>query len=157
MPDTRTVSSRPGTRSVVRVIGGATDGGGEEVTPTFTHTSTLTPAETPGVGRPTSQTGAQTVGKLVNNDPGVKVTIPVRLGLLVPEVHIAATVLTVRWGREVGIAKLAAHLSIGNDSVVFLTTSVEVVLLEVTRLLIESITKCGQLCAITHEEGRTYR
>ena len=131
MPDTRTVLS-PGTRGVVRVIGGATDGGGEEVTPTFAHTSTLTPAETPRVGRSTGQTDAQTVGKLVNNDPGVKVTIPVRVGGL-PEVHIAATVLTVRWGREVGIVEGAAHLSIGNDSVVFLTTSAEVVLLEVTR------------------------
>jgi hypothetical protein len=140
VPDTILTVSSPGTHAVVRVVRGAADGGGQKVTPTLTHTTTLTPAETTGVGRPTGQTGAQTVGKLVDNDASLQVTIPVRISS-VPEEHPAATVLTVRWGHEVGIVVSTAILSIGNDTVIFLTTSAEVVLLEVARWLIESVTK----------------
>ena len=130
VPDTILTVSGPGTHAVVRVVRGAADGGGQKVSPTLTHTTTLTPAKTTRVGRSTGQTGAQTVGKLVDNDAGLQVTIPVR-GSSVPDVHPAATVLTVRWGHEVGIVEPAAILSIGNDTVIFLATSAEIVLLEV--------------------------
>ena len=72
------------------------------------------------------------MGKLVDNDTSLQVTIPVG-GSGVPEVHPAATVLAVRWGHEVGIVESAAVLSIGNDTIIFLATSTKVVLLEVTR------------------------
>jgi len=81
------------------------------------------------------------VGKFVDNDASLQVTIPVRVSAI-PEVHPAATILTVGWGHEVGVVESTAVLSIGNDTIVFLTTSAEVMLLEVTRWLIESVTKC---------------
>ena len=81
------------------------------------------------------------MGKLVDNDASLQVTVPVRV-CTVPEVHPAATVLAVGWGHEVGIVKSTAVLSVGNDTIVFLATSAEVVLLEIARWLIESVTKC---------------
>ena len=81
----------------------------------------------------------------MDNNTGLQVTIPERVGR-VPEVHPAATVLTVGWGHEVGVVESATVLSIGNDTIIFLATPTEVVLLEVTRRLVKSITRlCGQL------------
>ena len=88
------------------------------------------------------------MGKLVDNDAGLQVTIPVR-GSSVPKVHPAATVLTVRWGHKIGIVESAAILSIGNDTVVFLTAPAEVVLLEVARCLVESVARCAVSHAVS--------
>jgi hypothetical protein len=140
VPDTTLTGSSPFTHAVVRVVRSTADGCGQKVTPTLAHTTTLTPTEATGVRRSTGQAGAQTVGKLVDNDASLQVTIPVRISG-VPEEHPAATVLTVRWGHEVGIVVTTAILSIGNNTIIFLTTSAKVVLLEIARWLIESVTK----------------
>ena len=71
------------------------------------------------------------MGKFVDNDTGLQVTVSVRVST-VPEVHPAATVLAVGWGHEVGVVESTTVLSIGNDAIIFLTTSAKVVLLEVT-------------------------
>ena len=97
------------------------------------------------------------MGKLVDNDTSLQVTIPVGSSS-VPDVHPAATVLAVRWGHEVGIVVTATVLSIGNDTVVFLTTSAEVVLLEITRQLIESVSGCAVSWVLSLvERGEAYR
>jgi len=83
----------------------------------------------------------------VDNDAGLQVAIPVRSGSI-PNVHPTTTVLTIRWGHEVGVIVTAAILSISNDSIIFLATSAEVVLLEVTRLLIKTVTGCVVSCVL---------
>jgi hypothetical protein len=68
-------------------------------TPAFTHTARLTPTKTARVRRPAGEAGAQAMGKLVDNDTSLKVAVTVRVRC-VPEIHAAATVLTIRRGPE---------------------------------------------------------
>ena len=81
------------------------------------------------------------MGKLVDNNASLQIAIPV-WGCGVPDVHSAATVHTIGRCHEVGIVVSAAILSIGNDSVVLLTASAEVMLLEVACWLIKPVTRC---------------
>jgi len=75
----------------------------------------------------------------MDNDSSLQVTVPIRRSSI-PEIHPAATVLTVRWGHEIGIVVTAAIVGVGNDAVVLLATSAKVVLLEIARWLIEPVT-----------------
>jgi hypothetical protein len=78
------------------------------------------------------------VAELVDDDTGLKITISVRKSG-VPEVHAHATVLTVGWGHEVGIVISGTVLGVGNNTIILASTTAKVVLLEVTRDLIEAI------------------
>ena len=140
VPDATLAVCSPSTHTVVRVIRGAADGGGQEITPALAHTTTLAPAKAARVSRPASQTRAHTVGKLVDNDASLQVTVPVR-GCGVPDVHPAATVLAIWWGHKVGIVESATILRVCDDCVVLLTASAKVVLLEVTGHLIKPVTR----------------
>ena len=64
------------------------------------------PAETARVSRSTSETRTQAVRQLVDNDTGLEITVAVGVGV-VPEVHPATTVLTVRRDREVRVVVTA--------------------------------------------------
>lgn len=52
---------------------------GDEVTPTFTHTTTLAPAKTSTVQWAAGETRRKTVSKLVDDDASLEIPIPVRL------------------------------------------------------------------------------
>ena len=80
-------------------------------TPTLAHTSGLAPAETAGVGRTTSETRAQTVGQLVDDDASFEVPIAVRVRS-VPKVHPAAAVLTIGRRHEVRVVVARAVLRV---------------------------------------------
>ena len=123
---------------VVEIIKSAEDVLGHRIGPALTHTTALAPAETARVSRSTSETRAQAMAQLMDNDTGLEITVAVGVGG-VPEVHPATTVLTVRWGHEVCVVVTTAVLSIGNHTVILLATTTEVVLLEVARFLIETI------------------
>ena len=118
-------------------------------TPALAHTSGLAPAETAGVGRTTSETRAQTVRQLVDDDASLEIAVAVRVRS-VPEVHPAATVLAVGRRHEVGIVVTRAVLRVRDDGVVLLPTTTEVVLLEVTRDLVEAVA----VVEVVHEVRR---
>lgn len=142
IPDTLLVVGSPRAHTVIRVVAGASDRGSQEVTPTFTHAAALAPTETPRVGRSTGQTSRQPVSELVDDDASFQVSITIRRSG-VPQVHPAATVLTIGWSHEVGVVVTTAILGVGNHSIVLLSSSAEVVLLEVTSHLVEAITIIG--------------
>ena len=144
VPDTRLLVSCPRTHRIIRVARCAANGSSQKVTPTFTHTPALTPAEARRIRGTASQTHAQTVRELMNDDASFQVTIAVWVGR-VPEVHPAPAVLTVRRGHKVGVVVSAAVLGVGNHGIVLLTTSAEVVLLEVPRHFVEAVTALRHL------------
>lgn len=74
----------------------------------------------------------------MNDNASLQVSVPVRVRS-VPEVHPAATILTIRRRHEVGIVITAAILSIGDDGVVLCASTSKVVLLEVTGNFIKTI------------------
>ena len=137
--DTLLPVGSPSTHSIVRVHLVASNSRSQEVSPSFTHSSTLTPSKAVRVQGTTSQTGAQTVAEFVDDDTGLEITISVG-NSGVPEVHAHATVLTIGWGHEVGIVVSGTVLGVGDNTIVLASTTAKVVLLEVTRHLIEAIT-----------------
>jgi hypothetical protein len=68
-------------------------------TPAFAHAARLAPTKTTRVHWPAGEAGAQAMGELVDNDTSLKVAVTVRVRC-VPEIHPAATVLTIRRGPE---------------------------------------------------------
>lgn len=78
----------------------------------------------------------------MNDDASLQITVPVGVGC-VPEVHPAASILTIRWSHEVCIVVSTAVLGIRNNRVILCTSSSEVVLLEVARFLVEAISAEG--------------
>ena len=126
-------------------------------TPAFTHTSSLAPAKTTRIGWSARETGAETMAVLVNNDTGFQVTIAVWQGG-VPKIHAHATIRAIGWGHEVGVVVARTVLRVGDDSVVLGATTTEVVLLEVTRDLVEAV--AGSSISTTSagsEATKTYR
>lgn len=111
---------------------------GKPTSPSFTHTATLTPSKTARVGRAAGQSGTQTVTELMDNDAGFKITVPIRQGS-VPEVHAHATVSAIRRGHEVCIVVSRTILGISDHGVVLSSSASEVVLLEVPRHLVETV------------------
>ena len=119
----------------------ATDGGGEEVAPTFAHTTVLTPAEKAQVDRSTGETSGQTGCELVDDNDSFHTTVGLRVrGVL--EVHPATPVLTIyaialasdlirkqeertRRCHEARVAESTAFPSTGNDRTVALGATSE--------------------------------
>jgi phage tail sheath protein FI len=130
VPDTVIAVRSPSTHSVIGIVLVAADGGSEEVAPAFTHATALSPAQAARVGGSTSQTRAQTVAQLVDDNAGLEVTVPVR-ERSVPEVHAHAPVLAIGRSHEVGVVEPGAVLRVGDNGVVLGTSATEVVLLEV--------------------------
>jgi len=77
--------------------------------------------------------------QLMDDNACLEITISVRYRS-VPEVHAHTTVLTVGRSHEVGIVETGTVLGVSNDGVVLSTTTTEVVLLEIARHLIETVT-----------------
>jgi len=136
--DTAGLVGSPSAHRVIRVVGRAANSRSDEITPSLAHTTTLAPPKTSTVGRATSKTGAKTVSKLVDDNASFEVTISVRSSS-VPDVHAATTILSVRGSSKVGVVVSAAVLCVGDDSVTFLASLSEVVLLEVSGLLVKAI------------------
>ena len=78
--------------------------------------------------------------QFVNDDTSLEISITIRVGCA-PEVHSATTILTIRWRHKVGVVVTATVLGISNDSVVLSTSTTEIVLLEVPRNFIETVSK----------------
>jgi hypothetical protein len=106
--------------------------------PSLSHTTTFTPSKASRVCRAASQTDAETVSQLVNDDAGFKIAVTV-WDCSVPEVHPAATVLTVWRGHEVRVVKSRTVLGICDDGITLLAAASKVVLLEVTGDLIKAV------------------
>lgn len=115
------------------------DHSGEEITPSFTHASSFTPAETTTVGRSTSQASRDTMSVFVNDNTSFQVTVAHR-GYDIPDVHAHLSVLTIRRSGKVGIIIARAVLGIGNDSIAA-NTAYRVFLLEIASNFIESISE----------------
>jgi len=139
VPDSTGTVGSPSTHGVVGIVSSAPDDSRQEVSPTFTHTTGLSPSEASRVSRSTSQPRAQAVAQLVDDDTSLKITISVRSSG-VPQVHSAASILTIRWCHEVSVVVPATVLSVGNDGVILLSTTTEVVLLEITGNFVEAVT-----------------
>ena len=105
-----------GELSVGNAVLDAADGGGDEVAPTLTHAAGLSPAETACNDRAASETGRQAVGKLMDDDAILRVTVPVRAGG-VPEdspmtiLNICAIVLV-----NAPISKQVEHTRRGHEA-----------------------------------------
>jgi hypothetical protein len=92
------------------------------------------------------------VAQLVDDDASLEVAVSVRQSR-VPEVHAHASILTVRWGHEVGIVESRAILGIGDDGVVTLAATSKVVLLEVPRDFVEAVPYRLRLAYAVAEDG----
>jgi len=88
------------------------------------------------------------MAQLVNDDTGLKVPITVWNGGI-PEIHTHATVLTVGRGHEVGVVESRTILCVSDNGIILSSSTTEVVLLEISRNLIETITtkKAESECA----------
>ena len=124
-------------RIVLVYVGGAYERG-EEIAPALSHPRALPRPQAHTIRRPACQTHAQTMRELVDDDPGVKRPIAVRVGG-VPEEHPAVGSLSVGRGRKVGVVYARAVLRVDDDCVVLLTAAPKVECLEVTGGFVETV------------------
>ena len=138
MTNTLLVVEHPCTYRILLVhVGGAYERG-EEITPALSHPRALSCAQAHTIRRPACQTDTQTMRELMDDDPGIKRPIAVRIGS-VPEEHPAVGSLPVGRGRKVGVVYARAVLRVDDDCVVLLTDATEVECLEVAGGFVETV------------------
>ena len=130
----------PSAHSVVRVGAGTANSCSQEITPSFTHTTTFAPTQATRIFRTASHACTQTVTQFVNNNTSFEITITVRKSSI-PEVHPHAAVLPIRRSHEVGVVESGTILGISNDCVIPLASSTKVILLEVACKFVKTISK----------------
>jgi hypothetical protein len=90
--------------------------------------------------------------EFVNNNPSLQVPIAIWRSS-VPQIHPAASILTIWWCHEVGVVESTAILSVCDDSVILLTPTTKIVLLEIAGNLVKAIPETRRLAK--HEAQTT--
>ena len=157
VPNALSLVGGPSAHREVRVISLATNDGSKEIcktksarvsflytglftSPTLAHSAAFAPSKTSGVRGATSQADAETMRQLVNDDASLQIAITVRVRCL-PQVHPAPTILPIWRCHEVCVVKSRSVLGICDDCVPLLSTTSEVMLLEVAGNFVETITE----------------
>ena len=78
------------------------------------------------------------MGQFVDDDPGLEITVTERRSGA-PQVHPAPAVLPIGRRHEVGIIESASILRVRDDSIILLAPTTKVVLLEIARNLVETV------------------
>ena len=121
--------------------------------PSLSHPSGFAPSQTARVQRSTGQAHAQTMGQFVDDDPGLEITVTVRCSGA-PQVHPAPAVLAIWRRHEVGIVESASILRVRDHSIILLATATKVVLLEIARNFVETVSDGSAISVQRKMEGR---
>jgi hypothetical protein len=76
--------------------------------------------------------------EFVNNDSGLQVSVTIRTSS-VPQVHPAAPVLTIWRSHEIRVVESTTILSVGDDRIILLTATAEIMLLEIASNFVKAV------------------